>query len=296
MILKLEFEQTRAQWLIRAFVVIAHALFFLSISYWSYEAATKKGTKKLLVRTVTLTPHKPSVSTTTIATPIQAPVEIEPPQATPQEVKTMEPPQIAPQQEAKPAKKIAEPVKKPAKSISTPKPKAVVPKPVERKKPAVKSSPIPSAKEKEEEAKKSAMIADALSSLAVSKNLQSKRALAASKKETASAPSAIPSLHSESLVSVEDENGIAANSYSHELSQRLKLLLKLPEYGEVEVKLTLSRKGKVNGVKCIKFKSTKNARYLEKKLPDITFPPFGEHFPNEQEHTFCLHLSNELNW
>lgn len=326
-------SQLRLQWSIRAFVLVAHCVLFFFISYLSYESTIKKPSNKLLVRTVALTPRKTPAIAVSEALVMKEINEIA---AAPlidermQEIAPPSKPEVP--VESAPVKKAVETVKKPEKPIATPKhtakpqiAKKPVAKPIEKKSQPAKNKPSQTKEKavkeqkaneqkiqeqkiqeqkireqqiKEQEAKQSAMIASALSSLDKSKNLQSKRAATSSKNEIATAPALISSLHSESLISIDDGSGasLERSSYSRELSQRLKLLLKLPEYGEVEVNLTLSRSGKVIAVKCLKYKSTKNARYLEKKLPESTFPGFGDHFPSEQEHTFHLHLSNELNW
>lgn len=83
-------------------------------------------------------------------------------------------------------------------------------------------------------------------------------------------------------------------SYHQELISRLKLQLKLPDYGEVKVKLTLERSGHVAKVSVIAAESSKNRAYIEKKLPDMNYPSFGSNFPEHSQYTFVLVLSNDL--
>lgn len=83
-------------------------------------------------------------------------------------------------------------------------------------------------------------------------------------------------------------------SYHQELISRLKLQLKLPDYGEVKVKLTLERSGRVAKVSVIAAESSKNRAYIEKKLPDMNYPSFGSNFPEHSQYTFVLVLSNDL--
>lgn len=82
--------------------------------------------------------------------------------------------------------------------------------------------------------------------------------------------------------------------YRDELVGRLKLFLKLPEHGEVTIKLTLSRSGKVNKLQIVSSQSAVNKSYIEKTLPDLTFPPFGSNFGDNKEFTFLISLSNDL--
>lgn len=79
-------------------------------------------------------------------------------------------------------------------------------------------------------------------------------------------------------------------SYRDELSNRLKLLLRLPDYGDVKIKLTIARSGKVVKVVIVKAESTANRKYVEETLPGLTFSPFGTRFNNAEENTFLIDL------
>lgn len=108
-------------------------------------------------------------------------------------------------------------------------------------------------------------------------------------------PSALSSLHIDALP---DSPGAAPlsfkeASYRDELAGRLKLMLRLPEYGDVRVKLTLERSGKVSKVVVESSASKANGKYIEKTLPGLTFPPFGTNFGNDAHYTFSITLSNE---
>lgn len=83
-------------------------------------------------------------------------------------------------------------------------------------------------------------------------------------------------------------------SYRDELASRLKLMLKLPEYGEVKVKLTLERSGKVAKVVIVATESAANRKYIEKTLPTLTFSAFGNNFDSAGQFTFSITLSNDL--
>jgi outer membrane biosynthesis protein TonB len=82
-------------------------------------------------------------------------------------------------------------------------------------------------------------------------------------------------------------------AYCDELMSHLKLHLSLPDYGEVTVKLTLSRQGTVLRVKTISSENQKNRSYIEEKLPSVHFPSFRQHFANESSHEFLIILCNE---
>lgn len=82
--------------------------------------------------------------------------------------------------------------------------------------------------------------------------------------------------------------------YHEELATRLKLLLRLPDYGEVKVKLTLDRSGRFSNVIILSSESDKNRKYIEKTLPALTYPGFGKNFGDLPQHTFVIILSNEV--
>ncbi|QLH36449.1 MAG: hypothetical protein HWD61_10185 [Parachlamydiaceae bacterium] len=109
------------------------------------------------------------------------------------------------------------------------------------------------------------------------------------------APAAITSLQIDALPSNSGSPLTSGEAnYRDELASRLKLMLKLPEHGDVQLKLTLDRSGKVTKVNIVKTASQANRSYVEKSLPALKFPSFGNHFENMSEYTFIIQLSNEL--
>lgn len=108
-------------------------------------------------------------------------------------------------------------------------------------------------------------------------------------------PSQIGSLAIESLHFDEPSSSLSVREkgYRDELASRLKLLLKLPEYGLVKLKLTLARSGKVSQVTLLSSESTSNRTYIQKTLPTLTFPAFGDNFAGETSHTFQITLSSD---
>ena len=83
-------------------------------------------------------------------------------------------------------------------------------------------------------------------------------------------------------------------NYIDELVARLKMLLKLPEYGKVKLKLTLERSGHVAQMVIVSAESQKNRKYVEQTLPNTHFPQFGNNFNDQTNYTFQLVLSNDL--
>lgn len=82
-------------------------------------------------------------------------------------------------------------------------------------------------------------------------------------------------------------------SYYDELASRLKLQLRLPEYGEVRIKLTLNRSGQFVKVSVTSTESATNRKHVEKTIPTLKFPSFGNNFKDIPEYTFVISLSNE---
>jgi len=83
------------------------------------------------------------------------------------------------------------------------------------------------------------------------------------------------------------------SNYEQELAQRLHKLVRLPEYGEVEILLTLNRDGSVDKIEILAAESEMNRQYIQKQLPHLRFLTFGKQFPKEKQHTFMLVLRNE---
>lgn len=92
----------------------------------------------------------------------------------------------------------------------------------------------------------------------------------------------------------EGGGGERENSYREEIASRLKLQLSLPEYGEVKIKLTLNRLGRVEKVTIVSSESSMNREFVEKMLPAMMFPAFGTNFEKAQTYTFTITLGNNL--
>lgn len=82
-------------------------------------------------------------------------------------------------------------------------------------------------------------------------------------------------------------------SYQEELAGRLKLLLRLPEQGQVDIELTLDRQGNVKKIKILKADSRRNHEYIEHILPTLSFPPFGNRLSGRSQFVFQLTLESE---
>ncbi len=87
--------------------------------------------------------------------------------------------------------------------------------------------------------------------------------------------------------------GVKESNYVDEVAYRLKIALRLPDYGTVKIKLTLDRTGKVIKVETMHSESMKNKSYIESKVPTLLFPPFGQRFQGASQNTFIISLQND---
>lgn len=93
---------------------------------------------------------------------------------------------------------------------------------------------------------------------------------------------------------VKSDAGQTAPGYRDELVSRLQMMLRLPERGDVRIKLTRSKNGKFVKGEIIDANSAVNRKYVEKSLPTIQFPPFGRELGSAAESTFNITLSSEI--
>jgi len=157
---------------------------------------------------------------------------------------------------------------------------------------------------KKEQERKEALFASALASIEGVSSLQEKKSTLSSAASSAlqkKAPSSISTLHADEPLNIQADDGgenfsRKERSYYEELVSRLKLHLRLPEYGPVKLKLTLSQDGKVMRLVVTSTKSKKNREYVEKMLTKLSFQRFGDNFTGQKEHTFSLKLSNEVSY
>ncbi len=229
-----------------------------------------------------------------------------------EEVKQEEPQKPQPKKEQKPApkKKKPDPAKnaKPKTDTSSNKKAADAKKQAQIKADKSKADKAKADKVKADKAKAAAEQAKAAADKLKQQNIQAaleslnkssskSKALVAVASEQISTVSKVGALESEHLQTISCE-GVEAYAtkealYVSELIRRLKLALKLPEYGEVRVKMTLSRSGSVTQLSVLKSSSSINKKLVEQKLKGLTFAAFGASFAKEESHTFTLILSNE---
>lgn len=104
----------------------------------------------------------------------------------------------------------------------------------------------------------------------------------------------IPEYHPQATIATEEGSSSGEISYRDELASRLQLLLKLPEMGKVQLKLTLSKTGKFVKLVIVSSPSAINKQYIEKTVPTLTLPGFGEQFGGGSDHTFSITLTSDL--
>lgn len=88
--------------------------------------------------------------------------------------------------------------------------------------------------------------------------------------------------------------GLEGDGYISEVVAKLQRGLKLPEFGEVTVELTLEKSGKVLNCLIKDAKSLTNKMYVEKTLPSIKFPMFEGSLKHENAHTFIFVLNSVM--
>lgn len=258
---------------ITLFVCGVHAV---AIGIMGYQAAAaplklSKPKSHVVVKTINLKKEKEAPIAMAADLPKQPPQQKQKPKPTP-------PPPPAPK------KKIEAP-KKQEKPKPEPKPKAV---------PKKEQKPPPKEKKELDTARKQ-LLKKAQESIAKIEQ-RSDKVVASLKKDRstgASAPKKIPSLSSEVKEVKGEELSDSESAYRDELVAHMKLFVQLPEYGSVELKLTLSSDGRVAKVEILNTESERNKTHVKNVLPSLSFPPFGKKFGNRSAYTFHLTLTNE---
>lgn len=214
--------------------------------------------------------------------PKPKPISPPKPKAPPKPIVKKTPPKPTPQ------KKPPAPVKNPAppKLIA----KKTPPKPATPPPPPAPPKPDPEIARRQEQ--RQALLAQARS--AIGKVDTKKGRITGSSLEKITLPSQMGELSIETL-SITTSAGLSARelSYRDEIARRLRLMLRLPEVGVVKLKLTLNRQGKVTAVNILSSENGTNKAHINKILPTISFPTFGDNFPNESDYTFSITLSSE---
>ncbi len=278
--LSTELRQWGPSWGVACIIHVAACLFF-----WINGAAgfQKPIVQKLTIRTVAL-PHDRALSPSIQAFLDQSiAVAKAPPPASPVTTPlTQAPPSPLKQPSTLPAEK----KKIPSKPPLSPPSKKNVPAPTKAKNPA--PSKTASSPPKPEQEKALALMKQTLARLEnASQSMSTGKTLS-----PISPLKKLESLGSEQFSMA--AAAAAAAAYQEEIAAYLKHLLELPELGEVKMRLTVKRDGKVSQVAIISSTSDKNTHYVETKVPTLSFPPFGDRLKNEAQHTFPVTLSSKF--
>lgn len=303
-----QFVKDQSYFYISAFVIGIHAILIIWMSLtWEARPPPPKAAQRLVVQTVALIQSQPRPSP-----PVAVPIveEIQAPEPIPEPIlETIPEPTPAPLP-APATPPVTEVQEKPQPTKPKVKPKTPQPKKIEKKKskpePVVvkKAKPAPVAEKNKPietkpkspdptQIKNRELLAKAQESIA---KIKATSGTIGAGKITKQPELKIPQLKSLAKAGDEEIAGWSSGEvgYRDELASRLKLQLRLPEYGEVKVKLTLARAGRFVKVFIVSSESKANRQYIEKTISALTFPPFGHHFEDKDEYTFSITLSNEL--
>lgn len=221
-------------------VPLAHIIFF--ISFMNGAPAPKPSQKKIVVKTFTAAaPAK--VKTQTTSSPPKKQQAPSPP------VPKKGPPQVQKKVEPTPQKKPTPPV---LKKAPAPKKEKVIQ--VKREKPYREDL----LKELEERIAKIDIKNDRMTP-----------------KSELNVPSTL-ALSSQALQAPKNfemtQTSFSSEDFASSLIGYLQAYLHLPEVGEVQIQISLSKEGKVKNLKVVKSESEKNRKYLEQELPQLSFP------------------------
>lgn len=173
------------------------------------------------------------------------------------------------------------------------------PPPKKKTLPPKKTSSTNKKKEKPKEKPKPPKVDDKKKKLlqkaqeALAKIDQRDEKITAKSTHTKKVPKQIDNLSFVGVKSSEKIESSSQSSYRSELATHLRAQLQLPEMGNVEVKLIVTREGKVESVLIVSSESDLNADYITKTLPSLSLPPFGNTFSSSKTHAFHITLTNE---
>ncbi|MES2122548.1 MAG: hypothetical protein V4492_07215, partial [Chlamydiota bacterium] len=196
---------------------------------------------------------------------------------------------------AKPAAQKQPPaIAKPAPAPAAKKPPAAVPKPPPApKKPEVKKQPAiadktipakPAAKAPPQENR--AKISDALLKQ-LQQDIEKIEQNPDKAKDVPKGKMALPTPYALQIDTASEGN------YADSLLHHLHGTLKLPEFGEVKLQLTLRQDGTVAKISVLGTQSEANRKYLQQELPKMRFPRFDHELKGKHEHAFVLTFCNE---
>jgi colicin import membrane protein len=292
--------------IIGLFVIVLHGIFLSFVLYYNTSLPPlKKMNQKLIVNTISLKPLQMTLvsksdvvksdMTKIVKEPIKAEVvkEVAPQSEKKQvPVKKVEPVKVETKKKVTPVKK-AEPVTKPiVKKQDVKKSTVEKPKPLKDEPKVKPKTEVAKVDEKTEiiKTKQKELLAKAQENL---KKID-RGAIASLKNDNInkSSPVVVEQVGSLSIDNLSDSGSINIRelSYKEELANRLKAMLKLPELGEVKIKLTLKNTGAFFKLAILSADSEKNRKYIDREIKNMTFPSFHGMFNSVDEYTFSITL------
>lgn len=242
------------RFLIRS-VYVAHLLFLFLLLICPAQLFRKKKQQPLRINTVALAP----------------PVKVATPPA-PKPAVQKQPPAVA------------KPAPPPA---AKPKPQPAPPKPEVKKQPAIADktpAAKPAAKAPPQENR--AKISDALLKQ-LQQDIEKIEQKSDKAKEAPKGKMALPAPLALQIDMASEGN------YADSLLHHLHGALKLPEFGEVKLQLTLRQDGTVAKISVLGTQSEANRKYLQQELPKMRFPRFDHELKGKHEYVFVLTFCNE---
>lgn len=260
---------------IAAVVSLLHATLIIFLIFNAPARETSAPRPRLIARTIDLEKKTSLPTTSSKSSNPSKPKESKPRSSSKKEIAPSKPQKISPAAKVQPAKKSPPPAKKNETAVKKQAP------------PAQKTAIVE--KGDSQNKKKQELLKNAQAQLAkVKKNTPSPPTLA-----ERTTPS-IDKLHL-NAVPLGNSKGetVQQTKYQDELASRLKLLLKLPEEGDVKLKLTLESSGKVSKVEILSSQSEMNRKYVSEKMPTLSFAPFGNDFGSTSSYAFVIVLKSD---
>ncbi len=259
-----QFQKNPLQSFILSLIIFIHIVFLLILIISPSFAFRKKEQKPLIVKTIIPKPPSRTI-----------PLEKKAPVTAPKAITTPPTKQQTPKKEA-PASKTMAP-----KPAPIPKKEAAV---VEKRLSKSKQNPPAAKKSPPERAKISDSLLKELEESIATIDKKSVSKMTSPSKAIAPIPLQID-LHS--------SDSEADADYTDLLVSKLHESLRLPDFGEVKIQLSLRQDGSVVKVVVLKAQSEKNKQYLESNLTRLKFPRFEGTYSNKKEYTFILRFCNE---
>jgi len=193
---------------------------------------------------------------------------------------------LKPEEKTLPSKNKALAMSEKAKPLSEPKKK-------EKKPPKQKEKKLPKQKKKKPVEKKQPQKEKKQKEPSIQDRQKTRNLLEKAKENIAKIERTRDNSMRNPIVETNTQASAGEASYQSKLAQQLKRLLCLPEYGNVQISLTLSARGNVENIEVLNSESERNEKYIKATLPKLTFTRFGSASKLNETKTFTITLTNE---